>query len=238
MSDAACSSVRAVYRLLIACFILACISHSHAQTQAQTQTQSQSSVRAVFHGFSVDMSRLNVQQQAFITPVLSAQFELILRSDLPPLMVAFMKNIPVVVEPGLPVSATAALFSTAHSSGRGVVKTSLVPMPSDKPVLLHEMLHAYDWNYWRFGKSEIQSAYAQAMNKNLYPQWSDSQWLLDAREFFAVSATVYLVGRIKQAPFDCSALSALQPEYVKFLAGLLGHHAQCDSVTSPSGVQR
>ena len=112
--------------------------HAAAQTQTQTQTQtaqvSSSEVAFGFYGFKVDMSRLNQQQQMFMTPVLSAQLEVILKADLPPIMLAFMKTIPVVVDPGLPGAGTPALFMTDAATGRGVVKTSLVPMPSDKPI--------------------------------------------------------------------------------------------------------
>ncbi len=224
--------VRVLLRLFMAWLFLVGLSHSHAQTPAPTLPAGKSSTFVVMQGFSVDVSRLNPQQQAFITPVLSAQFELIRRADLPPMLLAFMKTIPLMVDPSLPVGGTPALFSNGNLSGRGVVKTSLVPIPSDKPVILHEMLHAYDWNYWRFDKPEIQSAYAQAVNQNLYPQWSGSHFLQNAREFFAVTGTVYLVGRIKQPPFDCRALAGLQPDYLKFMENLFGPHPYCNSVDS------
>lgn len=221
--------VHVVLRFLAAWLFLLGFSHSHTQAQTQTPPLGNAAGMFVMNGFTVDVSRLNMQQQSLIAPVLSAQFELIQRAELPPLLLAFMKTIPVVVDPSLPVGSTPALFSNSNASGRGVVKTSLVPIPSDKPVILHEMLHAYDWNYWRFGKPEIQSAYAQAVNQNLYPQWSGSHFLQNAREFFAVTGTVYLVGRIKQPPFDCRALAGLQPDYVKFMEKLFGQHSYCDT---------
>ena len=226
--------IRAVYRLFVICFYVAWFSHS----QAQTQTQSQSSAQSVFHGFAVDISRLNLQQQAFITPVLSDQLDIILNADLPPNMLAFMKTVPVVVDPGLPGVGNPALFSNAHARPQGVVKVSLSPIPAEKPVLLHEMLHAYDWSYWLFNNKDIESAYVQAKNSSLYSQWQNSHFMQNAKEFFAITGTVYLVGRIKQPPFDCRDLSVLQPEYVKFLAVLFGHHPYCDSAASTPSDHR
>jgi len=120
------------------------------------------------------------------------------------------------------------LFTVKSASARGMIQVSLVPVPSDKPVLLHEMLHAYDWNYWRFSKPQVLSAYEEAVNQALYPQWRNTQFLSDAKEFFAVTGTVYLTGSIKQAPFDCENLSQLQPAYVSFLAVIFGRRTYCD----------
>jgi hypothetical protein len=219
--------IRICCRWAMALCMLCCTAHATAQTSAQVNT---SDTPLAFYGFMVDLSRLNQQQQIFIAPVLLAQLEVILKADLPPIMLTFMKTVPVVVDPGLPVSGTAALFSTAHAYPRGVVKTSLVPMPAEKPVLLHEMLHAYDWSYWRFANAEIQSAYSQASNASLYPQWQGSHFMQNAREFFAVTGTVYLVGQIKQPPFDCQSLANLQPAYVMFMQKLFGQHTHCDQV--------
>jgi hypothetical protein len=143
-------------------------------------------------------------------------------------MLAFMKTIPVVVDPGLPVYEAPAMFSNGHSTGIGVVTTSLVPMPFNKPVLLHEMLMAYDWNYWRFEKLEIQSAYTEAKNLKLYPKWSNSTFMQDAQLFFAGTGTAYVMGKIKQPPFDCRVVYQSQPEYAKFLQSILGKRLGCD----------
>jgi len=48
-----------------------------------------------------------------------------------------------------------------------------------------------------------------------------------AREYFAISGTIYLVGRIQQEPFTCDILAQKQRKYLEFLEQLFGKHAHC-----------
>ena len=211
----------------VRCFFLCGVLLAGVGVHAQDQRRDKQAPPDPFQGFQVDMSQLNEPQQQFMAKVLVEQIELIKNNKLPPILLAFMKTIPIVVEPGLPAGNPPVLFTVKSATGRGVIMASLIPVPSDKPVLLHEMLHAYDWNYWRFGKPQVLAAYEQAVKQSLYPQWRNTQFLSDAKEFFAVTGTVYVTGSIKQAPFDCENLSQLQPEYVNFLALIFGRRAYC-----------
>jgi hypothetical protein len=211
-------------RSFILCFVL----FAGLGAQADEQRRDKQAPPDPFQGFRVDLSQLNKPQQQFMAKVLAEQIELIKSTKLPPIWLSFMKTIPIVAEPGLPAGNPPVLFTVKSASARGMIQVSLIPVPSDKPVLLHEMLHAYDWNYWRFGKPQVLSAYEEAVNQALYPQWRNTQFLSDAKEFFAVTGTVYLTGSIKQAPFDCENLSQLQPAYVSFLAVIFGRRTYCD----------
>ena len=180
-----------------------------------------------FSGFQVDMSALNAQQKAIAIPEYANQIQVIQKANLPVSIYEFMKTVPIVADPTLPLSGTPALFS-AKGADKGVVKSYVGPMPSDKPILLHEMLHAYDWNYWKFALPEVTKAYTDAMTKALYPDSANSHFLENASEFFAISGTIYLVGSIQQPPYNCKALTFNQTDYVKFLETIFGKHPYCN----------
>lgn len=178
-----------------------------------------------FSGFQVDLSALSAEQKVITTANCITQIQVIQGANLPPEMYAFMKTVPIVADP---TSSGSALFSTTGGRDKGLVTVTMNDMPATKPILLHEMLHAYDWNYWRFAKTDITSAYADAMNNTLYPESAGSHFLSNAKEYFAVSGTVYLVSPIEQKPYNCTQLALLQPDYVAFLESIFGKHHHCN----------
>ena len=183
-----------------------------------------------FSGFQIDISAVSADQRANVTTQYVQQIKVIQDANLPASMYAFMQTVPVVVDPNLPLSDTPALFASPAGAGAGigVVKGYTGPMPLDKPILLHEMLHAYDWNYWKFAKPEVLQAYRQAINQTIYPNAQNSHFLENAREYFAIAGTVYLVGTIQQAPFNCTQMALRQSEFVAFLETTFGKHPYCN----------
>ena len=106
--------------------------------------------------------------------------------------------------------------------------TDLNPRESKRPILLHEMLHAYDANQWDFNHATVIAAYERALSEKLYPPSAvKAHFLSNPREYFAISATIYLVGQIQQEPFNCAVLAKKQPRYVEFLEQLFGKHSHC-----------
>ncbi len=89
-----------------------------------------------------------------------------------------------------------------------------------RPVLLHELLHAYHSLVLQqgFKNAGIEMHYRLAKGGNLYP--ADTYLMANAREFFAVTASVFLYGN--DGPFSRANLREKQPDYYKYLVFLFG----------------
>jgi hypothetical protein len=190
-------------------------------------TFAQSNQSYDLHGFNVDLSLLDEGQKRALYPSYLSQIQIIESVGLPAEMLAMMKSIPIVADPNFSAAGTSALFAASKNPPKGEVRTNLNLMPNNRPILLHEMLHAYDWNTWRFDNPLIQGAYQRALDENLYPNAKGSHFLSNAREFFAISGTIYLFGAIQQAPFNCAILAKTQEKYLRFMEKLYGPHPQC-----------
>ncbi|MEI7516418.1 MAG: hypothetical protein WCK81_13610 [Betaproteobacteria bacterium] len=178
-----------------------------------------------WNGFQVDVSRINAEQRQSLAPSILEQLRIITSVDLPPAMLAFFRTVPIVVDASY-VAQSRALFQGRGQGGYGEIHAGLKPLDPGKPVLLHEMMHAYDAQYWHNAKPEVNTAYQQALAENLYPR--ESHFMHNQGEFFAISSTVYLYGNIAQVPHDCRTLAARQAQYLRFLADVFGRHALCD----------
>jgi hypothetical protein len=179
-------------------------------------------------GYQIDMSSLTPQQKSVITSSYLEQIKIIEGANLPKDMVDFFKTVPTIINPDIPKSGTQALYRRTKENPKGQVESSLRPIDADKPVFLHEMLHAYDANFWDFKNTFLLGSYNRAITEHLYsPKAEKSHFLENAREFFAVAGTIYLVGTIKQEPYDCKVIAAKQPKLVEFLEGLFGPKPHC-----------
>ena len=208
--------LRTVFILLSLVFSHSCLSQAVAHPE--------------FRGFLVDVSRLSAAQRQALTPYYVEQIGVIESVGLPTEMLAFMKTIPIVADPDFPSGGTAALYrrKAGNPKGLGQVVTGLSPIPAKKPVLLHEMLHAYDSNKWGNNNQIVRAAYQSALSEKFYPPSTvKSHFLLDQHEFFAISGTIYLFGKIQQEPFNCEILAKKQAGYIQFLEQLFGKHSHC-----------
>jgi len=179
-------------------------------------------------GFVIDMSRLTPQQKAILTPSYLEQIKIIEAANLPKEMLAFFKTVPTIIDPDFAKSGTHALYRRTKDNPRGQVESDLTPIEPARPVLLHEMLHAYDANFWDFKNLVVTGAYDRAISERLYsPKTEKSHFLANAREFFAIAGTIYLVGSIKQEPYDCKVIAAQQPRFVEFLERTFGPRPHC-----------
>jgi len=95
-------------------------------------------------------------------------------------------------------------------------------VPPQKPILLHELLHAYHFRAMPggFKNADILKFYNRAKQRNLYPE---GEYLLrNVQEFFAVTASLYLWGNVDREPHTRENLKAKQPVYYKWLGELFG----------------
>jgi hypothetical protein len=93
----------------------------------------------------------------------------------------------------------------------------------ERPILLHEMLHAYHEHLMPAGvkNPNVLFHYNFAKNGQLYPD--DAYLMANEKEFFAVTASIFLFGKEKtQSPFTRSNLKEKQPAYYQYLVWLFG----------------
>ncbi|MET7246510.1 hypothetical protein ABZT49_24435 [Methylobacterium sp. EM32] len=127
---------------------------------------------------------------------------------------AFFRRFPVVVRAGSGAGS--------HYSG-GESVTIAVENPNDqRPILLHEYIHVYHFRKLPGGRNnpDILTFYRRARAGGFYP--NDAYLLQNQAEFFAMTASVYLHGKLAREPFTRDELRQKQPIYYKFLTRLLG----------------
>ena len=97
-----------------------------------------------------------------------------------------------------------------------------ITITGHKPVLLHEMLHAYHDQKLPDGflNAEIQHYYLTAKSLQLFD--NQSHMMSNQREFFACAATTYLFGVTAQEPFTRERLKQCDPEFYSYLQSLFG----------------
>jgi hypothetical protein len=90
----------------------------------------------------------------------------------------------------------------------------------ERPVLLHELLHAYHAHMLPNGFNNAVVLSQYKVGKGIYP--SDSYLMANEREFFAVTASVFLYGKETVEPFTRAKIREKQPEYYNYLVWMFG----------------
>jgi hypothetical protein len=170
-----------------------------------------------YRGFKVDATA--AQSAPFLKAVedsLRHQIDITADCGATPKIIDFFKSQTIFIKPGQ--GDGGGRFS---SKTNGVSVDIAVHAP-EKPVVLHEMLHAYHW--WvlpdGFGNADVARFYERATNDGFYPP--DSYVLKNVQEFFAVTGSLYLWGNVDRPPHDRKTLRDKQPVYYKWLGDLFG----------------
>lgn len=121
----------------------------------------------------------------------------------------------------------------AADTGLGVImlRPNMIRYEMD-PVLLHEFLHAYHAKLMPngFENKGINDFYAAVQNKGLFTK--DAYLVKNSREFFAVTASIFLSGKDSvHEPYTRSKLKEQMPDYFKYLVGVFGFDPDASSVT-------
>jgi hypothetical protein len=173
------------------------------------------------HGFRIDAHRISAQQLEAVLPSVGNQLAIVESVGLPSRVLAFMRSVPLVIDPTL--SGNPGLYT--RDGTRGVVLIQPIVFPDNKPILLHELLHAYHLQTLPLPTPEINSAYEEAIRTNMYPAgYRSAHFLENPREYFAVIGSIYLFGQIQQPPYNCAIPAARQPQFLAFLAAQFGPH--------------
>jgi len=104
----------------------------------------------------------------------------------------------------------------------GVVMIRPHKMTMQEPLILHELLHAYHARMMPAGvrDAKVQGYYDLAKSQQLYPD--DAYVVTNEREFFAVTASVFLYGKADKDPFTRAKMKEKQPDYYRYLVWLFG----------------
>jgi hypothetical protein len=176
------------------------------------------------YGFQVDTHLMTDGQKATVLPTIVDQLKIVETVGLPESILSFFHKIPVIVDPSLQGDTPGLYMSYGQF---GIVKVKPIDFPKNKPILLHEFLHAYHFKVLGLQNQDIIRAYDHALNSDAYPAiYKSAHFLENQKEYFAISGTIYLFGNIQQPPFNCAVLSHDQPYYLAFLADVFGPH-QC-----------
>lgn len=203
--------------LLLLAFLFAntALGQTSAAVADATPTLSESTE---YHGFRVDDHLLSAQQKAVFLPSFIKQLTIVESVGLPVEALDFFREIPIVVDPTL-------REMPGQYTGTGIVRVQPVPMAGNKPILLHELLHAYHQKIVSLQNQDVIRAYQKEKQPGVFPaNFQSAHFLENNREYFAVTASIFLFGDIQQPPFNCAIVAKNDPEYLAFLAGLFGPH--------------
>ena len=169
-------------------------------------------------GFTVDISGLaDDPRKADLTKALAAQIDAVAKVGLKPDVIAFFQSLDLKVEPHL-----RGFLGTYKD---GVINLAPWQLDTHEPTLLHEFLHALHAKRLPQGydNAEIIAFFKDAAGHPRYEGTNSSYFLTNNREFFAVTATVYLSGSLPyNRPYSRNAVKAAQPAYYGYLVKLFG----------------
>jgi hypothetical protein len=178
-----------------------------------------------YHGFTIDDSLLDSGQKAAFSAQAAAsviaQLAIVESVGLPAAMLEFFRKTKILIDPAL--RGNPGIFSVKNGEGRVTIQP--VAFPENRPILLHELLHAYHFHVVSIRNPAILEAFDAARRAGVYPpEFHRAHFLENPKEFFAVTGTIYLFGRIQQPPFNCQVLAKNDPPYLAFLEKTFGTH--------------
>ena len=187
--------------------------------------QQGSPVDAKYRGFTIDESRVqNLPNLNEVRIATKEQIDIVCAVGLPAEILEFFQSVSFVL-----VSADTMPRNSPGLYGgkdRSVKVTSRIVTTGHKPVLLHELLHAYHDQRLPegFKNRDVVKYFEQAKTSGTYYA-SKSHMMQNQSEFFACAGTAYLFGVTAQEPFKRDKVKDAQPEFSTYLKNLFGPEA-------------
>ena len=172
--------------------------------------------RLSYRGFTIDESASQAGANLpAIETTLKHQIDIVADSGAKQEVLNFFRGRKIALKTGL--SEDHGLFVP----NKGVLIDD-VPQPPEQPILLHELLHAYHFLVLPggFQNSDVLRFYKNAKQGRRYK--AKAYVLKNAKEFFAVTASLYLWGKIDRQPYTRENLKERQPHYYVWLGQLFG----------------
>lgn len=157
-----------------------------------------------------------VPDRAALAAAMKHQLDIVADCGVKPEILALWRTIPIATAPG--DGEPGGNFKP----GRGVEIYAAPIPPPENPVVLHELVHALHYRYVPQSNNnpDIERFYRIAVDNVLYPQ--GAYVLKNRNEFFAVTGSLYLWGKVAKPPHDRATLFAKQPRYYEWLGELFG----------------
>jgi hypothetical protein len=166
-----------------------------------------------FKNMSVDVSSIqSLPNRDAILDAVRGQIDIIDAAITDPALKAFVQSVPLVMAAN-PAGADNAAYTAGTKS---IIMTTSSYSP-EKPVVLHELMHAYhDQKLTNgFSNEEIQKFYQEAKTSGKFPV--GSYMLSNAGEYFAMTASVYLHGSAARDPNTRQGIKEKQPDMYQWL---------------------
>lgn len=167
-----------------------------------------------YKGFRIDLTAARgTMPDAKMIAAVKRQVDLVEQAKLKPQVLAFMRTIPVWANP------KETRTGPGHYSRRTGIDLRMPLLEPNKPILLHELLHAYH-------DQQLPNGFENADIRRFYERGQSAGWPKDSymmsnhHEFFATTASVYLHGDIPRPPESRKQIRTRQPQYYQWLADL------------------
>jgi len=178
-----------------------------------------------YRGFTIDESA--VRDQPDLTAILSAtreQIDLVHAVGAPAEVLTFFASVKFDLVPADTFKSPTPGRYTGRTA-RSVQVSAAILSTGHKPVLLHELLHAYHDQRIEHGfdNPAILELYGKARSIPAFA--AKSHMMSNEKEYFACAATAYLFGVTAQEPFSRGKIRENQPELYGYLQKLFGRDA-------------
>jgi hypothetical protein len=173
-----------------------------------------------YRGWHVDASRDSHEPRDAVVAAITRQLEIVENLGIAQDILGFMRTVPIWTDPSRREGGP------AHYDRAKGVDIRVSELDSKKPIVLHELLHAFHEQKLGFDNAEIIRFFERARASGAWP--TDARLMADAREFFAVTSTVYLFGSIDVPPFTQGQLHQAQPDYWTWLGVMFDGFRGCE----------
>jgi len=173
----------------------------------------------IHRGFTIDVTEVTSEADyASVITAIKGQLDLVANVKMPAASQAFFRTVPIVMQ--------AITGRPRYGAGRIVIPLrSEAPYGSDRPIVLHELCHAYhDLKLADgFNNSTILGFYEQAKQSGKFP--GDSYMLSTNPEYFAMMTSVFMHGSAARDPFVRDSIRVKQPAMYDWLVKEFGERA-------------
>jgi len=172
-----------------------------------------------YRGFTIIDSQVrNMEKHDELLAATKEQIDIVFEVGLSAEVLTFFQSVPFELVPA------GTFRSPGRYAGRlrGVQVASSITAAGHKPVLLHELLHAYHDQRIEAGfrNPDIIKYFDRARRMDAFAP--RSHMMENEREFFACAATTYLFGVTAQEPFQRGKVKNSQPELFAYIKALFG----------------
>lgn len=201
--------------IVLSCFVVAAAISVSSRAATPTST---------YRGFTLTERDLqDAPNLPALRAALQVQIDIVHEVGLTEEMLKFFQSVPLLlVREDTIARASPGLYAAER---KAVLLTTRMANLGRRPVLIHELLHAYHWQRLPngVGNREVVALWERAKKLGVYT--ANSHMMQNPGEFFACAGTTYLYGSTAQEPFKRAKIAEGQPELFVYLQKLFGEKA-------------